>query len=376
MGDALDENFVLGDSGRKGKGGSPKVTAKQPPSRVLKGGGTSSLNVKQPCGSPTSAVKKGQTKKKQKQRQQESGGGSSKVIKDDPKRKKDDQKGGSKGKGRNLSGKEPKMNKKGKTDEVSASSSLPHKSGGGTGRSGTAQSRLIMDNDAQKKFVDSLAQEAFKNLSHLELSSLSLQSSHFLGDAILSAEGGGAEIAADLGRLGLRLKKAGMSLEGGTRGKKEKQQEKGQHQTTEKEKKGGGVPVLCVTHSGDRAFDIAEEVRVGWEQSGVSEGSRGRPLLLYSHGGGRKQEQVRRQGEFLRNPEHPVGTGTPGRIRRLLEEGWLEPHRVAVLVVDLSCNVKNFNVASLNETRSDLAWLLCNGFRTALEAGICKVLLH
>lgn len=99
-----------------------------------------------------------------------------------------------------------------------------------------------------------------------------------------------------------------------------------------------------------------------------------KPLVLATHGGGRKCDQVKRQAAALAKGA-ALAVATPGRLQRLLEEGHLDPLSLKVLVIDLSRDRKQRDVLSLPETRRDLLGLIRRHFMQPLECGRLRVAL-
>lgn len=120
--------------------------------------------------------------------------------------------------------------------------------------------------------------------------------------------------------------------------------------------KGASVIVLCT--SAERAFAAVTELKA----------SGSKPLVLATHGGGRKSDQVKRQASALEKGAH-LAVATPGRLIRLLDDGHLQAQSLRHIVIDLGRDRKLRDVLSLAETRRDVLGLLRRHCLQHLEGG-------
>lgn len=121
------------------------------------------------------------------------------------------------------------------------------------------------------------------------------------------------------------------------------------------------VVVLC--NSAERAFVIAPE---------LSKAMSSKPLVLASHGGGRKGDQVKRQAASIAKGAH-LAVATPGRLLRLLDEGHLQVQCLRCIIIDLCRDRKQRDVLSLPETRRDVLGLMRRHCAQPLEGRQLRV---
>mmetsp|Transcript_45019 Transcript_45019/g.97101 ORF Transcript_45019/g.97101 Transcript_45019/m.97101 type:complete len:252 (-) Transcript_45019:365-1120(-) len=181
-----------------------------------------------------------------------------------------------------------------------------------------------------------------RKLSDLELKELQPKPSWFLSCS--------PEVA--LRRLPTHLEKAG--------GATMEQLAKGQTSNIAVKPGCIGVVVLCL--STERAFQLAALLEKTWKI---------KPLTLCTFGGGRKKDQLQRQGRAI-EAGVPVAVATPGRLSRLLDDGHAKVAGMELVVVDLAMDLKQRDVLSLPETRRDFFQLfrshLCGPLKEASAA--------
>lgn len=117
-----------------------------------------------------------------------------------------------------------------------------------------------------------------------------------------------------------------------------------------------GVVVLC--SSSEQVFAVLPRLEKAWGT---------KPLPLCTFGGGRRKDQIHRQGQSLQAGVAVV-IGTPGRVLRLLDEGELVASGFEVLVLDLALDRKQRDVLTLPETRRDVLTLLQKHLRKLFAA--------
>lgn len=123
------------------------------------------------------------------------------------------------------------------------------------------------------------------------------------------------------------------------------------------------VVVLCT--SAEQAFAAVAE---------LAKASPQKPLVLATHGGGRKGDQVKRQAAALAKGAQ-LAVATPGRLLRLLDEGHLDPNGLRFVSIDLCRDRKHRDVLSLPETRRDVLSLLRRHCLHSLEGGRVRLVL-
>lgn len=82
-----------------------------------------------------------------------------------------------------------------------------------------------------------------------------------------------------------------------------------------------------------------------------------KPVALAAHGGGRKRDQLARQGKALEGGLS-VAVGTPSRITRLLDERSFEQEGVELMILDLQHDRKQFDLLTHPDARRDCFALL------------------
>ena len=69
----------------------------------------------------------------------------------------------------------------------------------------------------------------------------------------------------------------------------------------------------------------------------------------------------------------PVAIGTPSRLRKLIEYGALKLTETRVILVDITPDMKQFSILSLNDVKNDFYSLLCENIHP--EIGHLKISL-
>eukprot|EP00811_Abedinium_folium_P001560 NODE_11428_length_1287_cov_5.122414.p1 GENE.NODE_11428_length_1287_cov_5.122414~~NODE_11428_length_1287_cov_5.122414.p1 ORF type:complete len:309 (+),score=106.13 NODE_11428_length_1287_cov_5.122414:92-1018(+) len=121
------------------------------------------------------------------------------------------------------------------------------------------------------------------------------------------------------------------------------------------------IAVLCA--SAERCFEALGEVKSAW---GV------KPVVLATHGGGRKSDQVKRQSAAL-EAGAAVAIATPGRLARLAEGKLFEG--CGVLVLDLARDAKGHSLLTARDARCAMLGLLKAHFATHLTAGKLRLVV-
>ena len=103
--------------------------------------------------------------------------------------------------------------------------------------------------------------------------------------------------------------------------------------------------VLFVTGSSNRACAIIKELSKSDLKLPVAK--------LFS-----RHMKVNAQHDFLKKTAYPIGVGTPNRLLKLLDLGYLSLSKTTLVVLDLSNDVKGYNLMSQIDTRGDAAVLL------------------
>eukprot|EP00435_Cladocopium_sp_Y103_P034086 s241_g8.t1 len=106
----------------------------------------------------------------------------------------------------------------------------------------------------------------------------------------------------------------------------------------------GSISALLLCTSTDRVF----AVKADWDAAYPACPA----LPLAAHGGGRKKDQVLRQAKVLQKGAS-LAIATPARVLRLKEEGHLDLSKIGVVLVDLAKDMKQRDVLTLQDTRSD-----------------------
>eukprot|EP00388_Colpodella_angusta_P010064 GDKJ01026387.1.p1 GENE.GDKJ01026387.1~~GDKJ01026387.1.p1 ORF type:complete len:252 (-),score=71.18 GDKJ01026387.1:37-792(-) len=124
------------------------------------------------------------------------------------------------------------------------------------------------------------------------------------------------------------------------------------------------VKLLIMTLSAERALELGKIVE---EEMKLRE----HPILLASHGGGRKADQLNRQKDSLKKMSSTVAIGTPGRVLRLFKDEALDlllmAAEGALIVFDMEYDSKQRDVLGMPETKKDVAALLKDGLADALK---------
>jgi len=68
--------------------------------------------------------------------------------------------------------------------------------------------------------------------------------------------------------------------------------------------------------------------------------------------------KIDKQHEFLQKTSYPIGVGTPNRLLKLLDLGYLTLQRTTLIVFDVSNDIKGYCCLTQMDTRSDTAVLL------------------
>lgn len=123
------------------------------------------------------------------------------------------------------------------------------------------------------------------------------------------------------------------------------------------------VSVIILCTSAERVFGILEELKKALKF---------KPLVLATHGGGRKADQLKRQASALAKGAH-LAIATPGRLLRLLDEGHLQASSLKCIAVDLCQDRKKRDVLSQPETRRDVLGLMRKHLVQLLNGGGLKL---
>jgi protein CMS1 len=74
-----------------------------------------------------------------------------------------------------------------------------------------------------------------------------------------------------------------------------------------------------------------------------------------------KHFKLEEQIDMLSKEYFPIAIGTPSRLRKLIEYGALKLTATKVVLVDITPDVKQFNILTSNDVKSDFYPLLCEG---------------